>query len=104
MPCSDGGDRFCDGTCNSSDLKRLRERNDKLARLLCALCRTVERRQGTTIPVHIGDVIGLDAWWKEHKEHDRQREEREAQQKRAQRLKEEAQFYELVKKLGKRVV
>lgn len=103
MPCNDGWNnaRGCDGTCNLADVKALRTRNDKLAQMLCGLCR---QQQGNGLGDLIRKVPGLTEWWKEHQEHDRQREEKERKAKQAERLKDEDQLRKLARKLGKKII
>lgn len=120
MPCNDGWNnaRGCDGTCNLSDVKALRTRNDKLAQMLCGICTRLQRagQDRSQYPhTYIQDVKGLVEWWKEHQEHDRKREaqEREEKQRRAERQariaarqekRERELLVQLAGKFGKRII
>lgn len=108
MPCNDWGNSRCDGTCNNHEVKRLQERNDLLARMLCGLCNQATPGMRDIVP-------GLREWWKEHQEHDRKREaqEKEERQKRAERQariaarqekRERELLVQLAGKFGKRII
>lgn len=68
MPCNDGGPTI-------SDWQAQKDRADKLARLLCGLCRELEDinsddQEGRSI---FRQVKGLEKWWEAHKRQDAQR-------------------------------
>lgn len=69
--------------------KDLRGRNDKLARMLCALCRRA-------IAIGMNDLINEDPelkdWWKEHVRLDRLQKEEEARIKAAKEARKNAEF------------
>jgi len=73
MPCRSDWD-------DSSYYERLRDENDKLTKMLCACCKSIDERSGTVPPI-------AGAWWKQHREADarREREERERREREALR-------------------
>ena len=96
MPCRDWGDEYNTRTVevrSEADKKKI----DTLTRMLCGLC-------ANTQIYDIRQIIGLEKWWKEHQEQDRQRQ---AAEKRAKALKKEQDLElldNLARKLGKKVV
>lgn len=90
MPCRDWRDdndqEVQHLTQSNNDL---RERNDKLARMLCAFCKRV-------IAIGAGSVINddpeLKGWWGEHVRQDRLRKEAEERVKAAAAAKKRAEF------------
>ena len=58
MPCYDGRE----------DRDNLHA--DEAVRLLCAVCRKMDKKPG--VPLDMSDVLGLKAWWHDHKEIDRE--------------------------------
>lgn len=70
------------------------DRQHKLARMLCGLC----KKSSDNI---IASVPELWAWWQDHQEQDRKREAAEKAEKERQRKKEIAEFERLKKKLGR---
>lgn len=77
MPCSDGG-RYC------SDDPELREKLDKVTRLLCGLCgRLIDAgKEG-----YIHKNKELSEWWEEHQRIDAARLRMEAMQKKKEGLR-----------------
>lgn len=94
MPCSDGNSRYCDGSCNS----HYKTRADMMARMLCALCKSLV---SSGRRAYINQTPGLAQWWEQHQKEDAAREAYEAKAKREQRLRDEKEFERLKKKLGK---
>lgn len=86
MPCSDGGwDRGADQTREIIDLER---RNDKLARIACAVMTALEENGQEDFILLQNEEVR--EWWAEHKEFDRQRRAKEAERKRIAQVKKEA--------------
>lgn len=113
MPCYD--ERNSPSYTNKHEIERLirrnnnlaQQRNNNLAQMLCGLCSELHRA-GTDSRMYphgyISRVKGLEEWWKEHQEHDRQRE---AAEKRAKTLKQEQDLEllnNLARKLGKKII
>lgn len=86
MPCYDGRDdgraSIVEDVRNSTrresqaEITRLKNRNDKLARMLCGLCnilRIAGQNRDRYPQSYINDVEELAEWWKEHQEFDRKR-------------------------------
>jgi hypothetical protein len=73
MPCTDGGDDY-KFEAQDEELERLQERCDKLARMLCRLCKRIERGYPHD---SFGALIATDrelrTWWASHKKLDRKR-------------------------------
>lgn len=71
MPCTDGGPLKITETTSwteQGEIKRLKDRNDQLAKLLCGLCRRIEQADSLEL---IGADTSLMKWWFEHREFDK---------------------------------
>jgi len=64
MPCTDGGPNYSD---NPETTRRL----NKVTRMLCSLCRRINKSGRDTL---ITQDAELTAWWSDHQEMDRKRE------------------------------
>jgi hypothetical protein len=83
MPCHDYG--YAEWAKENSDkameshnefLKKSLDKNDKLTRLLCYVCKHFESGEHMTCDDPL--LNELWAWWQEHKELDKQREDNNA--------------------------
>lgn len=83
MPCSDG-------PWPDRELSELRQRNDKLAQMLCGVCNALEKDIGKGGRWFIDIVPGLGKWWDEHKKQDAARIEREKYEEQQCNLKKSA--------------
>lgn len=72
MPCFDAQAAEADRNCHK-EVKRLRERCDMLARLLCEAMQIVEGSEDTSGRAIEGASKELRSWWKEHKKFDEAR-------------------------------
>lgn len=84
MPCSDS-DRY------PTDAQRMKEKVDKLTRMLCGVMKEVERCAKVRLAVRMKNLDGeLLDWWEEHKSVDAERIEREEAQRRLQQVRKRA--------------
>jgi hypothetical protein len=87
MPCTDGGpsaQEIYDARARLAEFGKLKERADKVTRLLCELLRRAERNNG-----EVEFTNELSEWWAAHQKEDEAREKREKAKK--DRLKIELQ-------------
>lgn len=84
MPCRDGGPTDYEETVEKQ------RRLDKVTRMLCGLCRRVNKSGRDTLITYDAE---LTAWWADHQAEDRKREAEEA----AERAKERARQAVLAK-------
>lgn len=64
MPCSDGGPNY-------EEVVEKQRRLDKVTRMLCGICRRVNKSGYDTL---ISNDAELTAWWSDHQAEDRKRE------------------------------
>lgn len=84
MPCNDGGYSSQD----DYELRELKKRNDKLARIACAVMTALEAEGHEDFIMLQNEEVR--EWWAEHKEYDRKRREAEAERRRLAQLKKDA--------------
>lgn len=82
MPCTDGGESW------ATEFRALEKRNDKLAKMLCALLKAIEPPDGHSTCVYIDNVPHLRNWWTEHKRIDSERVKTELKRQRRERYKQ----------------
>lgn len=84
MPCRDDGAELYE---ERHENRQLRERNDKLAQMLCSLCSFLESNRYTHVFKYIS---GLSEWWAEHKRIDALRMAKEKAEREKVWLKNKA--------------
>ncbi len=87
MPCRDYNEGF------SYESPKTQEKLDKVTRLLCGLCRKIEKSKNIQVKALLYSTSAdeeLGEWWKEHQEQDRKRLKAEQEQERKKNLKKNA--------------
>ena len=80
MPCSDASPRSDE---YSAAIGKMRNKLDKITRLLCEACYIIEHKG-------IQPSLELRQWWADHQEEDRIRNEQEQDEKRRRAIKKAA--------------
>lgn len=86
MPCNDGG---YPSFMHAEDVREFNKKIDKLTRMLCGLCKAVDRVQDAELNMELIDSVkGLRQWWNKHQAIDRKREASEkAERERMRKVK-----------------
>ena len=87
MPCMSYDTNWANSS-SDSDVKRLKEEADKLARIACAAMTELEKMGKEDFLILKNEEVGQ--WWAKHKEADRKEQERIAEKARKERVKAEA--------------
>lgn len=81
MPCrtDDSYNQQLGSLVPIADYEKLKREADTVTRLLCSIMKLLEKNDGSASVSELSSIDGLTNWWRNHKESDRRRIEKEVE-------------------------